>query len=143
MYMRVWCMLRVLMVRFHQQASACCVKLGAQRHGVAGGGTRGRGGGGRARALECARRGGARSPPPPPPALPPPLPLCTHRLDWRQVCSRYASLVIQQFVFISMSSSSLPTYLVHKRSLYIVSWIQKTGGYNALSIQVSYYSIVH
>ncbi|CAG9562424.1 unnamed protein product [Danaus chrysippus] len=66
------------------QTSRTQKRLGAISHGVIGGGTSGRGRGQRS---ARARRGGAATKTTSPP-LPPTLPLCPHRMDRGQVCSR-------------------------------------------------------
>ncbi|CAH2240131.1 jg6385 [Pararge aegeria aegeria] len=72
-------------------SGAFSVKLGAQRHGVVGGGPRGCG---RGRGAARARRGSTRSSTPPPTALPQTLPLCPHRVDRGQVRIRGCPTVL-------------------------------------------------
>ncbi|KAF9824769.1 hypothetical protein SFRURICE_003000 [Spodoptera frugiperda] len=82
--------------------------LGVERHGVVGGGPR-CGRGGRSRALARARRGGACSPSPPPPAISPTLPLCPHRVDWRQVCIRFnLDITLQLCSLLNLELSKYP-----------------------------------
>lgn len=91
------------------------VKLGpfCVKHGFVGGGERGCGRRG-ARALAHARRGGSRAPSPPPPALPPSLPLCPHRVDWRQVCTRFVFFNI----FVDFSRVCYKLYDCRLRKLF-------------------------